>query len=377
MIYYSPDLETLQANYNAISGEGSAAIHQSAFTLANDSVNDISTQMDFWRSKSNLVKTNSSVALTCSSEDASGSSRADVKNCQDSNKWRLWVAGNDGHQTLSGKSRDGIADVTSNSNRLMVALDYEIDPSTLIGAAFVDGKARYEIKDRASTGTVDSTGVTFFGIKDFEQYYVKGMLGYDWLKATTTRDIYLKGNDQATPPVADIQNRVEADFKGGMLTTRLEAGYKYLVDGINVTPFVGAQFAMTQYDGTTEKETTGASADIGLKYERNRNYSAPLFVGVQFDKNYELNMGVLQPYARFSLNHDLSTDREVEASFVSAPGYLFTINGGEPQKTSVDVNLGFKMNTKAYVSLFGQYNGKFSSSSSKTDHVNFGLEYTW
>ncbi len=377
VIYYSPDLETLQANYNAISGEGSAAIHQSAFTLVNDSVNDISTQMDFWRSKSNLVKTNSSVALTCSSEDASGSSRADVKNCQDSNKWRLWVAGNDGHQTLSGKSRDGIADVTSNSNRLMVALDYEIDPSTLIGAAFVDGKARYEIKDRASTGTVESTGVTFFGIKDFEQYYVKGMLGYDWLKATTTRDIYLKGNDQATPPVADIQNRVEADFKGGMLTTRLEAGYKYLVDGINVTPFVGAQFAMTQYDGTTEKETTGASTDIGLKYERNRNYSAPLFVGVQFDKNYELNMGVLQPYARFSLNHDLSTDREVEANFVSAPGYLFTINGGEPQKTSVDVNLGFKMNTKANVSLFGQYNGKFSSSSSKTDHVNFGLEYTW
>ena len=377
VIYYSEDLETLQANYNALSGEGSAAIHQSAFTLANDSMNDISTQMDFWRSKSNLAKTNGSAALACSSEDASGSSRVNVQNCQESNKWRLWIAGNDGDQLLSGKAAKGIADVKGNSNRLIVALDYELDPNTLMGAAFIDGKARYEIKDRASSGMVDSTGITFFGIKDFDQYYVKALLGYDWLKATTTRDIYLKGNDQATPPVADIQNRVEADFDGQMLTTRVEAGYKYLVDGLNVTPFVGAQFAMTQYNRAKENETSGAGTDMGLKYETNRNYSAPLFVGVQFDKNYELDMGVLQPYARFSVNHDLSTDREVEAGFNSAPGYLFTINGGEPHKTSLDLNLGFKMNTKANVSLFGQYNGKFSSSSSKTDHLNFGIEYSW
>ncbi|MDY6481127.1 ESPR-type extended signal peptide-containing protein [Acinetobacter faecalis] len=377
IIYYSKDIETLQANYDALSGEGAAAIHQSAFTLAKDSLNDISTQMDFWRSKSNLAKSNSSVALTCSSEDATGSSRAELNNCQGDNKWRLWIAGNDGNQVLSGKSNKGIADVKAESNRLIVALDYELDPNTLIGAAFTDGKARYDIKDRSSSGTVDNTGVTFFGIKDFDQYYIKAMLGYDWLKATSARNIFIEGTDQGSTIIDDISNRVEADYKGQMLNTRIEAGYKYLVDGINVTPFIGAQFAMTQYDRAKEKETTGAETHAGLKYEQNRNYSAPLFVGFQLDRNYEFDYGILQPYARFSLNHDLSTDREIESSFVAAPGYTFTVNGGEPQKTSLDLNLGFKMNTNANVAIFGQYNGKFSSSSSKTDHVNFGLEYSW
>ena len=377
IIYYSKDIETLQANYDALSGEGTAAIHQSAFTLAKDSLNDISTQMDFWRSKSNLAKSNSSVALTCSSEDATGSSRAELNNCQGDNKWRLWIAGNDGNQVLSGKSNKGIADVKAESNRLIVALDYELDPNTLIGAAFTDGKARYDIKDRSSSGTVDNTGVTFFGIKDFDQYYIKAMLGYDWLKATSARNIFIEGTDQGSTIIDDISNRVEADYKGQMLNTRIEAGYKYLVDGINVTPFIGAQFAMTQYDRAKEKETTGAETHAGLKYEQNRNYSAPLFVGFQLDRNYEFDYGILQPYARFSLNHDLSTDREIESSFVAAPGYTFTINGGEPQKTSLDLNLGFKMNTNANVAIFGQYNGKFSSSSSLLDHVNFGLEYSW
>ena len=145
---------------------------------------------------------------------------------------------------------------------------------------------------------------------------------------------------------------------------------------LNRTGFIGAQYS--QLDTKAFRESALESTDpLALQYEKTSVYSAPLFIGAQFDKNFVFSEGVIQPYARFAFSHELSSKREMDASFVSAPGYVFRTQGGEPQRNSFDMNVGFKMTSITNLSIFGQYYGKYASSSSSDQGGSIGLELNW
>ncbi|MFV5490681.1 ESPR-type extended signal peptide-containing protein [Acinetobacter sp. ASP199] len=375
-LFYRPDLAALQDTYNLLSGEGVVASQQLYFTQNAGVMSDLSTHMDFWRSKSVHDQNGGFATVSCSAENEAGSARTDVKNCLEDNKWSLWLAGHNGEQEQRGKTSSGMANVNSDSYRTMVGLDVAVTPNTLIGVAYSNGKTQYEVQDRLTTGLMDFEGVNIFASHRIQDSYVKALIGYDRVSTEVNRYAFI---DPALDPivqVAGVENNLTGEAKADAYSLRLETGRLFELDGINVTPFIGAQY--TQLDSKAFRESARESTDpLALQYEKSSVYSAPLFIGAQFDKNFVFSEGVIQPYARFALSHELSSTREMDASFVSAPGYIFRTQGGEPQRNSFDMNVGFKMTSITNLSIFGQYYGKYASSSSSDQGGSIGLELNW
>ncbi|MEQ1369696.1 ESPR-type extended signal peptide-containing protein [Acinetobacter schindleri] len=375
-LFYRPDLAALQDTYNLLSGEGVVASQQLYFTQNAGVMSDLSTHMDFWRSKSVHDQNGGFATVSCSAENEAGSARTDVKNCLEDNKWSLWLAGHNGEQEQRGKTSSGMANVNSDSYRTMVGLDVAVTPNTLIGVAYSNGKTQYEVQDRLTTGLMDFEGVNIFASHRIQDSYVKALIGYDRVSTKVNRYAFI---DPALDPivqVAGVENNLTGEAKANAYSLRLETGRLFELDGVNVTPFIGAQYS--QLDTKAFRESALESTDpLALQYEKTSVYSAPLFIGAQFDKNFVFSEGVIQPYARFAFSHELSSKREMDASFVSAPGYVFRTQGGEPQRNSFDMNVGFKMTSITNLSIFGQYYGKYASSSSSDQGGSIGLELNW
>lgn len=375
-LFYRPDLEALQETYNLLSGEGSVASQQLYFTQNAGVMSDLSMHIDFWRSKSAHAQNNGFATVSCSAENEAGSARTDVKNCLEDNKWSLWIAGHNGEQEQRGKTSSGMANVNSDSYRTMVGLDYALSPNTLVGVAYSNGKTQYEVQDRLTTGLMDFEGVNIFASHRIQDAYVKALIGYDQVSTEVNRYAFI---DPALDPivqVAGVENNLTGEAKADAYSLRLETGRLFELDAVNVTPFIGAQYS--QLDTKAFRESALESTDpLALQYEKTSVYSAPLFIGAQFDKNFVFSEGVIQPYARFAFSHELSSKREMDASFVSAPGYVFRTQGGEPQRNSFDMNVGFKMTSITNLSIFGQYYGKYASSSSSDQGGSIGLELNW
>ncbi|ENV44151.1 ESPR-type extended signal peptide-containing protein [Acinetobacter schindleri] len=375
-LFYRPNLEALQETYNLLSGEGSVASQQLYFTQNAGVMSDLSMHIDFWRSKSAHAQNNGFATVSCSAENEAGSARTDVKNCLEDNKWSLWIAGHNGEQEQRGKTSSGMANVNSDSYRTMVGLDYALSPNTLVGVAYSNGKTQYEVQDRLTTGLMDFEGVNIFASHRIQDAYVKALIGYDQVSTEVNRYAFI---DPALDPivqVAGVENNLTGEAKADAYSLRLETGRLFELDAVNVTPFIGAQYS--QLDTKAFRESALESTDpLALQYEKTSVYSAPLFIGAQFDKNFVFSEGVIQPYARFAFSHELSSKREMDASFVSAPGYVFRTQGGEPQRNSFDMNVGFKMTSITNLSIFGQYYGKYASSSSSDQGGSIGLELNW
>ena len=92
---------------------------------------------------------------------------------------------------------------------------------------------------------------------------------------------------------------------------------------------------------------------------------------------FMLSEGSIQPYAKLSFAHDFSTKRAMEASFVSAPGYKFEVQGAVPDANTMDVNLGFKMTSITNLAFYGQFNGQYSENGAKNEGGTLGLEVHW
>ncbi|MCW8039873.1 ESPR-type extended signal peptide-containing protein [Acinetobacter entericus] len=369
-LLYRSDIAALQTAYDSISGEGNAAILQTAFNHTQGVMNDISVQSDYWRSRSNYAKNNNVYTVICDQ------STADGEQCIDDSQWRVWISGQNGKHTINNDTRSGTADYSADSYRTVAGLDYAINKNTLLGFAFGSSKTQFDVADRETSGLVESNSLAFYGSKDFDKMYLKGALSYDWLDAETRRFAFVEGSTAPIVPVAGVANNLQAEFDGKTFNGRLEAGYKTNWKKLNITPFAGVQLSFAKIDAATE---TAAETDdlLALAYSKNDAYSAPVFVGAQLDTMFMFSEGSIQPYAKLSFAHDFSTKRAMEASFVSAPGYKFEVQGAVPDANTMDVNLGFKMTSITNLAFYGQFNGQYSENGAKNEGGTLGLEVHW
>ena len=369
-LLYRPDMAALQTAYDSISGEGNAAILQTAFNHTQGVMNDISVQSDYWRSRSNYAKNNNVYTVICDQ------STADGEQCIDDSQWRVWISGQNGKHTINNDTRSGTADYSADSYRTVAGLDYAINKNTLLGFAFGSSKTQFDVAERDTSGLVESNSLAFYGSKDFDKMYLKGALSYDWLDAETRRFAFVEGSTAPIIPVAGVANNLQAQFDGKTFNGRLEAGYKTNWKKLNITPFAGVQLSFAKIGAATE---TAAESDdaLALAYSKNDAYSAPVFVGAQIDSMFMLSEGSIQPYAKLSFAHDFSTKRAMEASFVSAPGYKFEVQGAVPDANTMDVNLGFKMTSITNLAFYGQFNGQYSENGAKNEGGTLGLEVHW
>ncbi len=103
-LLYRPDISALQTAYNSISGEGNAAILQTAFNHGHGVLNDVSAQSDYCNSRTAYARHNdvdTVISLTKSTPDGA--------KCIDNSQWRVWISGQNGKTEINRDRDSGAA----------------------------------------------------------------------------------------------------------------------------------------------------------------------------------------------------------------------------------------------------------------------------
>jgi outer membrane autotransporter protein len=142
----------------------------------------------------------------------------------------------------------------------------------------------------------------------------------------------------------------------------LETGYRLRSGSFEATPFAGLQFGTLESEGYEERKT-GENPLLGLAYSGRSITSVPTFLGLQLKAETTFESGAkLSAWVRGAWKHEWHTDRSVKASFLTAPGYDFVVQGAQPDKDALRASAGLKLQYDANVALFAGFSGDFARS---------------
>jgi outer membrane autotransporter protein len=220
----------------------------------------------------------------------------------------------------------------------------------------------------ATSGRINAGHFGVYAVKTWGSAYLAATVNYARLDNTTERTISGAG------PTENASGHFAAD----QVSARIEFGRAYRFNATRITPFVAVEPAALWQHAYAETSTiAGGAGVLGLSYDANTVTSLPTFLGAQIDTQYRLLNGqMLSPWLRAAWVHEFSTDRPIQASFVSVPGTGFTVDGARPGSDALRLGAGATLafNTNAY--LFANLEGEFSNDD-RTYAATGGIRLTW
>jgi outer membrane autotransporter protein len=101
---------------------------------------------------------------------------------------------------------------------------------------------------------------------------------------------------------------------------------------------------------------------LGLSFASQSVSSVPSFVGVQFDTSTDVSdTTVLRSWLRAAWKHEFDTSRVAQASFTSAPGFAFDVQGAEPPADAAIARIGVELTVQGNVSIFANFDGELGA----------------
>ena len=193
-LFYLPNVPTLGAAYDSLSGEGASASEQTEFDATNMFLSTTNTQLQRW------------IQNTCG-DDATGTTlyatppgslpthkgEAAPPACASVRTWRIWGTGYGGTANWAGNGSVGSASVTGHASGFGAGLDYEINPNFLLGFAAGGGASSFFVQNRATSGTVDAYHAALYGAWRNLNFYASGILSYDWFNDDELRFASIPG----------------------------------------------------------------------------------------------------------------------------------------------------------------------------------------
>jgi hypothetical protein len=350
-LFYQPDVPTLGKVYDSLSGEGVAGSQQAAFAATERFQDSVMQQTSFWVNGMESLDSNSSVY-------GSGP-RA--------RSWRVWGLGFGGASNNPGNAYVGSAQSTESGAGFALGADYQIDPAALIGFAGAYGRSSYRVADRSTAGSVENGHFAIYGALRGGNIYLTGLFGGDFFGSNEKRAAAIPGTvlpslfGTSIPAIPGFSETPTASFASAAWSGQVETGYRVALKELDVTPYTGAQFSLLHIDGFTETNA-GAPSVIGLSYAAQNVASAPLFVGVQLSKTLDLDTLRMAVWLRAAWRHELDPARPITASFISAPGFSFTVNGAAAISDMARINAGVKLQLANNVEAFGVFQGDLAPS---------------
>jgi uncharacterized protein with beta-barrel porin domain len=330
-LFYLPNVPTLGGAYDSLSGEGVAATQQTAFDATDDFMTAVGNQI-----RGRL------------SESPDGASH----------DWRLWLSPYGGGAKYAGKAGQGSASLSQSAYGLGVGADGDIAPGALIGVAVGFGSSNFSVLDRATDGTVGAFHGGAYGAWQGQSAYVTGIVSYDRFANSEQRRAIIPGVTLPASQFIDgpytvpgFDELLQGHFASTATSGRFEAGYRNKFDDFDVTPFVGLGFSDLNADAFTEKNS-GAPSQLGLSFASHSTDSLPSFLGIQIDLSTDLpGGGELKSWLRTSWKHEFDTGRSTDSSFISAPGFDFSVRGAQPPRDAAVTDLGVSANVDSNVSI--------------------------
>ncbi|MDE2182707.1 MAG: hypothetical protein KGJ78_06765 [Alphaproteobacteria bacterium] len=344
-LFYLPDVATLAAAYDSLSGEGISAVQQVAFDADGQFLTAVGNQTQEWMS-----------APPRSMDHA----------------WRLWMSLYGGGATYQGDSAIGSAKVADSSYGGAFGADYQIDVSAVIGAVIGGSVSSFNVRERSTRGIVDAFHVGAYGAWRSDEFYASGIVLYDVFNNSEKRlgripSVVLPAALFIDGPytVPGFTENLEGHFGSSSFSGRFETGYRNDLGPLRATPFIGMDFGALSVNGFTESNA-GLPSVIGLSFADRNVTSLPGYLGMMFDARTELGADdVLGSWVKAAWKHEFeSTERAVESSFISAPGFAFTAQGARPPRDAAALDAGVRLMLSGNLSISAGFTGQFGAGSS-------------
>jgi uncharacterized protein with beta-barrel porin domain len=383
-LFYLPNVGTLGATYDSLSGEGVSASEQTAIGATDFFLSTVNSQTQRW------------IGNVCG-DDANGKTLYEappatlpthkgqpaLPPCSTPRTWRVWGTGFGGGSNWPGDATVGSAGVNQHTSGFGAGLDYQVTPYALLGFAAGGGASSFGVTNRATSGKVDAFHAALYGALRNQGFYASGVLSYDQFSDSETRFASIPGavlpasNFVGGPfVIPGFLERPNASFRAHSLSGYGEIGYEAKYGMLSATPFAGLEFVSLRTDAFTENNQ-GLPSVIGLSYASVTTTSLPSFLGLQLEAKGDLpNQMGLDVWARGAWKHEFDPTRSIETSFIAAPGFDFTIHGAEPPRDAFVTSVGLKLNVTKNAAIFGTFEGQFGSGASSVGGTG-GLALTW
>ncbi|WP_083931498.1 autotransporter outer membrane beta-barrel domain-containing protein [Methyloferula stellata] len=360
-LFFSDLLQATSAGVlDQLSGEGTSATQQTAFSAAETFLTSMMDQGNFWLSGGTLDTNGTSftamnyapsLAQTPVFKAMPGAAPIFEQH------WRAWTAGFDTASSVNADISTGAASSSFRTAGGVAGFDVQVTPDLLLGAAAGGSASNFSVDARATSGRLDGAHVGIYGVARNGPWYAQGALGYANFDTTTTRTVAGVG-------AAEILN---GHFNSNLFNGRFEGGYRQVFGNVAVTPFAAIEFAELWQPGYGETNPTFSAAPLGLfglSYAARTTSSLPTFLGAQFDARSELPNGwIVSPYLRLSWVHEFEPNRNIAASFIVLPGSDFSVNGPRAAADAARINAGIRLAVAHNISLFASVTGEFSDRS--------------
>ena len=334
-----------QAVFNSISGEGISAQQTANFDATNISIDTVRRQGTYWvmdecqtgaGSKKNKAQFNMTIGSSCVTDD--------------NNKFRSWVAGVGGSNSLNGSSVVGSSSVSTQTGGGLVGFDYEVSPNLLVGAMAGATSSNYNVSSLSSSGSVASGQFGVYSVARWNKFYVSSIFDYGYFSNASTR--YVSGIGATTKETSSNNSNA--------FTGRMEVGYRVEHPFVNIMPFIAMQATSLQMGNYNESNTN----NLGLSVQSKTVMSEPGSLGVQVDKAYNIDKEwSLYPLLRMAWIHEFQTDRTLTGSLQALPTGTWTVNGASAAANAADVGISLQAMNKDGFAFFASGNAIASSTS--------------
>ena len=384
-LFYLPNVATLAAAYDSLSGEGVSAAQQTAFTATDYFLSTINNQVQRWTgetcgddSTSKTVYENPPGSLPTHKGEVAPA-------CAYTRTWRIWGTGFGGGSHWPGDAVIGSAEADQHTWGFAGGLDYQITPYALLGISAGGGVSSFGVGDRATSGTVDAFHGALYGALRNQGFYASGIVAYDQFNDSESRTAVIPGVVLPAASFIDgpfsipgFYERPTGSFGAHSWSGYGEVGYDWRFGGMfTATPFVGLEYSSLKTGAFTESNQ-GLPSVVGLSFAPTTTTSVPGYLGLQLDAKGDLP-NLLTPFdvwVRGAWQHEFSTSRSFEASFISAPGVDFTIQGAQPPHDALATTVGLKLNLTKNAAIFGTFEGQFGANATSVGGTG-GVVFTW
>jgi uncharacterized protein with beta-barrel porin domain len=327
-LYAQPTLAAYGSALSKLSGEGIASTQTVALTAGGLFAVSMLDQANLWRQNSGIDVN----GITDKFVRDGGGDDLTRSTFYGDRTWRLWATPASGYGTQGGNNSVGSATFSQRGYGLSAGLDIQENRELLFGVAVSGSSNRFSVPQRATTGTVNSGFAGVYAMKQRDDFYASGTLFGGIQKSDTQRVI------------------------SGVMGYRLKAGW------MSVVPFAAFQPSTYWQLRERERSTTGLGTQgaAGLNFDPVSASSLPVFLGAHFETEFAMKDGsVMVPYVRLAWMHDFTPSRSINAGFVAAPGYSFTVLGASQQRDALVVRSGAQLKITELLRLFGSFDGIF------------------
>jgi uncharacterized protein with beta-barrel porin domain len=262
-------------------------------------------------------------------------------------RWSVWAAGYGGSQTTDGNAGVGSNTATSRIFGTAVGADYRVSPDTLAGFALAGGGTNFSVANGGS-GRSDMFQAGAFLRHTVGPAYISAALAYGWQDITTDRTVTVAGIDQ-----------LRAKFNANAFSGRVEGGYRFVTQGVGLTPYAAGQFTTFDLPAYAEQTLSGTDT-FALSYGAKSVTASRSELGVRTDRSWAMPDAILTLRGRLAWAHDFNTDRNIAATFQTLPGASFVVDGAAPAHDAALTTASAEIKWLHGFSLAATFEGEFS-----------------